>query len=99
METRKYSDALAPLIKNKLLGEVGRTGFSIVLVYSTHYGAAKLYNAVCVPDGFLGYVFGFVTTASPWCKLILDTMKVTENQYSTMVLIILSRLIIQALGI
>lgn len=79
--------------------ELAKVGASILLVYSTHYGTTKLYNLVCVPDGFLGYLFGFVTTSSPWCRLILEIMKVTENQYSTIILLVLSRLLLKGLGI
>jgi hypothetical protein len=88
----------APAAKSTL-SELKKTGLSILLVYSTHYGATKLYNVVCVPNGLMGYVFGFVTTASPWCRLLLEIMKLTENQYSTIILIVLSRLIMQALGV
>jgi hypothetical protein len=91
--------ALAFVPQNQLLSEVGKTGLSIVMVYSTHYATAKLYNVVCVPDGLLGYFFGFVTTASPWCRLMLEVMKLTENQYSTIILIVLSRLIMKGLGV
>ncbi len=54
---------------------------------------------VCVPDGLSGYLFGFITTASPWCKFMLELMKVTENQYSTIILIVLSSLIMQVLRV
>jgi hypothetical protein len=87
------------LTKNEALNELAKTGMSVLLVYSTHYGTTKLYNTVCVPDGFVGYLFGFVTTASPWCKFMLELMKVTENQYSTIILIVLSRLVLKLLGI
>ncbi len=97
--TRTYTTALAPLIKNTGLAELTRTGLSILLVYSTHYGTTKAYSMICVPDGLLGFIFGFVTLGSPWCKLMLEIMKVTENQYSTIILIILSRLLMQAVGI
>ncbi len=69
MATRDISNALAPIVKDNLASELKKTGLSILLVYSTHYGTAKLYNLVCVPDGISGYLFGFVTTASPWCNL------------------------------
>lgn len=85
--------------QKQALSEIGKTGLSVVLVYSTHYASAKMYNLVCVPNGFLGYLFGFVTTASPWCRLLLEVMKLTENQYSTIILIVLSRLIMKALGV
>lgn len=98
-EAPLLSQALAPIVKKNLMEEAFRTGLSILLVYSTHYGSAKLYNLICVPDGVWGYFFGFISTASPWCKFVLEVMKVTENQYSTIILIVLSRLFMQAVGV
>ena len=88
----KYSGGT---FRNKLMKVAG----SILLIYSLHYGTAKGYNLVCVPDGFSGYLFGLITTASPWCKLMLEFMKVTENQYSTIILIVLSGILMQVLGV
>jgi hypothetical protein len=85
--------------ENTLASDLFKAGLSITLVYSTHYGAAKLYNAVCVPDGLYGYASGFITTASPWCRLLLEVMKLTENQYSSIILIVLSGVIMKALGV
>lgn len=99
MATREISTALTPLVQNKAVAELTRTGLSILLVYSVHYGTTKTYSMICVPSGLLGYFFGLVTLGSPWCKLMLEIMKVTENQYSTVILIILSRLFMQALGV
>ena len=87
------------LTKNYAVSELTKTGLSIFIVYSAHYTSAKLYNVVCVPNGFSGFLFGFVTTASPWCKFLLEFMKLTENQYSTIILLVFSRLILQGLGI
>lgn len=72
---------------------------SILLVYSTHYGTAKIYDNVCVPDGVAGYLQGLITTSSPWCKMALDIMKTTENHYSAVILVGLSRLLLQGVGI
>ncbi len=99
MATPGVSTAFHLFSKNEALSEIAKTGLSVVLVYSTHYGTTKLYNTICVPDGFIGYLFGFVTTASPWCKFMLELMKVTENQYSTIVLVVVSRLVLKLLGI
>ncbi len=85
--------------ENGLVNKLMKVGGSILLVYSLHYGTAKGYNMICVPDGFSGYLFGFITTASPWCKLMLEFMKVTENQYSTVILIVLSGILMQVLGV
>lgn len=72
---------------------------SVLLVYSTHYGTAKIYDNVCVPDGVAGYLQGLITTSSPWCKMALDIMKTTENHYSAVILVGLSRLLLQGVGI
>jgi hypothetical protein len=94
-ETTLLTKITSSTLSNKLM----KVGGSILLIYSLHYGTAKGYNLVCVPDGFSGYLFGFVTTASPWCKFMLELMKVTENQYSTIILIVLSGIIMQVLGV
>jgi hypothetical protein len=99
MATPEDSLTPAPTKKNEVLSELTKTGLSALLVYSAHYGTTKLYNVVCVPDGLLGYFFGLITTSSPWCRLSLEVMKLTENQYSTIILIVFSRLIMKALGI
>jgi hypothetical protein len=72
---------------------------SVILVYSTHYGTAKIYDNICVPDGISGYLQGFITTSSPWCKMALEIMKSTENHYSTVILVGLSRLLLAGVGI
>ena len=82
-----------------LTTELAKTLLSVVLVYSTHYGTAKIYDNVCVPDGVTGYLQGFITTASPWCKMALDVMKTTENHYSSVILVGLSRLLLSGVGI
>ena len=81
------------------LKELFKALLSVILVYSTHYGTAKIYDNVCVPDGLGGYLQGFITTSSPWCKMALDIMKSTENHYSTVILVGLSRLLLAGVGI
>lgn len=78
--------------------EVAKSSISVLFVYTTHYGSAKLYNAFCVPDGGYGYLQGLLTTASPWCKLTLETMRATENQYTSAVLLGVSRIVTGMLG-
>lgn len=99
MATPVHPPVVGFLTKNFAVSELVKTGISILIVYSAHYGTTKLYNIVCVPDGISGFLFGFVTTASPWCKFMLELMKLTENQYSTIILVLFSRLILQGLGI
>lgn len=79
------------------MDEVLKTAISMVIVYSTHYGTAKLYDAFCVPDGIVGFLQGIVTTASPWCRLTLNIMTLTEDNYSNLVLLGLSRGLVGAI--
>ena len=72
---------------------------SVVLVYSANYATSKVYDNLCVPDGLTGYLQGFITTASPWCKMSLDIMKATENHYSSVILVGLSRILLSGVGI
>jgi hypothetical protein len=90
---------LTKISGSNLTNKIIKVGGSILVIYSLHYGTTKGYNMVCVPDGLSGYLFGFITTASPWCKFMLELMKVTENQYSTIILIVLSSLIMQVLRV
>lgn len=81
------------------ISELGKTLLSVILVYSTHYGTAKIYDSVCVPDGLTGFLQGLITTSSPWCKMALEIMKTTENHYSAVILVGLSRLLLSGVGI
>jgi hypothetical protein len=99
MATPVQPPLVSYLTRGFAASELTKTGLSILIVYSAHYGATKTYNLICVPNGLVGFLFGFVTTASPWCKFLLELMKLTENQYSTIILLIFSRLILQGLGI
>lgn len=97
------ASAATEILANTIFGaftkELAKTGLSVILVYTGHYSSAKIYDAICVPDGLVGYLQGFITTASPWCRLTLEFMKGTENQYSSVILVGLSRLAMGALGI
>lgn len=79
--------------------ELGKTCGSMMIVYGSHYASAKIYDAVCVPDGVIGFMMGLFTTASPWCKATLGIMQATENAYSSAILIGLSRLLLGGIGI
>jgi hypothetical protein len=85
--------------KSTSVQELFKILLSVILVYSAHYGTAKIYNNVCVPDGIEGYLQGLITTSSPWCKMALDIMKTTENHYSSVILVGLSRLLLSGVGI
>jgi len=65
-----------------------------ILTYTTHYGVAKVYNYACVPDGFLGYMYGFVSMGSPVCQVGLQAMTSTQVSYSSMIMTGITRLVV-----
>lgn len=73
---------------------VGKTCGSAFVAYSAHYGMTKLYNQFCVPDGFWGYLQGFVTTGSPLCKMGMDVMTHTQVSFSTVILTGVARILL-----
>jgi hypothetical protein len=79
--------------------ETSKLALSTFLVYSTHFGAVKAYHTVCVPDGVYGYLQGLISAGSPSCKFILDTITVTQNHYSGVIMVGISRLLLSAIGI
>ena len=79
--------------------ETAKLALSTFLVYSTHFGAVKAYDTICVPDGIYGYLQGLITAGSPSCKLILDTVTVTQNHYSGVIMVGISRLLLSTIGI
>ena len=73
-------------------------GIATVLIsYGTHYSVTKLYSTLCVPDGFLGFLQGLVTTGSPICLGAMEIMKYTQTSYSTLILLGASRLVVDFL--
>jgi hypothetical protein len=68
---------------------------SALLTYSAHYGAAKFYNYACVPDGFMGYLSGLITTGSPVCQASIQVISNTQVSYSSMILMGITRIVVE----
>ena len=64
---------------------------SALLAYSSHYAANKFYNYACVPDGFYGYLQGFITIGSPICQTGLLIISNTQVSYTTLIMNVISR--------
>ncbi len=67
---------------------------SAIIAYTTHYGVGKLYNMVCIPDGFWGFIQGFTTSGSPMCSMLFTIMDNTQTTYSAIVAVSLSRFLV-----
>ena len=56
---------------------------SVMIVYTSHYVGIKVYDRICVPDTFWGFLSGMITTGSPVCRVALKIIEHTETSYST----------------
>ena len=65
-----------------------------LLAYSAHYGATKFYNYACVPDGFMGYLSGLLTTGSPVCQAGIQVISNTQVSYSSMLMMSATRILV-----
>lgn len=78
---------MATLVALKTAGAV------LALNYGAHVGSAYAYGSVCVPHGLWDVVQSFVTTASPVCACLLNTMQVTQNNFAVVVTTTLASLL------
>lgn len=79
-----------------LLGmeSISKSMVSALIAYSVHYGTAKLYNRLCVPDGFLGYLQGLISAGSPVCQAGVNVITNTQVTYSSIILMGITRAIV-----
>lgn len=54
----------------------------IATVFATHYVSSNLYNQMCVPLTFQGFMTSIVTTSSPVCASILHVMTLSSQAYT-----------------
>lgn len=55
---------------------------SLGLNYGVHYASARLYDMFCVPHTFREVFQSLVTTASPVCSFLVNTIQVTQHNYA-----------------
>jgi hypothetical protein len=69
-----------------------KTAGSIFLTYGAHYGISKFYNEFCIPDGIYGFFQGLLNTGSPVCSIALKYMTISQDSYTTMITMGISRM-------
>ena len=70
---------------------------TLLLTYSTHYGATKMYSVLCVPNGMWGYVQGMFTTGSPICAATLTYASNSQASYAAIITMTISRAVMDAI--
>jgi hypothetical protein len=89
MTTRMFEFMASPLAKGII---------SALISYSAHYAATKAYSTACVPDGVYGFLQGLVTSGSPVCQVGIQVMTATQVSYSTVIMMGISRLILDTVA-
>ncbi len=69
----------------------------LALNYGVHVGSSYAYSKLCVPQDVWDIARSFVTTASPVCTFLLNTMQVTQNNFMIVVTTTLASLAASAL--
>jgi hypothetical protein len=54
----------------------------IATVFVTHFVSSNLYNQLCAPLSFQGFITSIISTASPVCSNILTVMNLSSQAYS-----------------
>lgn len=70
---------------------------TLFLTYSSHYGAAKIYSTLCVPNGWFGYIQGMFTTGSPICSATLSYVSNSQSSYATIITMTITRAVMDAI--
>lgn len=71
---------------------------SALISYSAHYVTTKAYSTACVPDGIYGFLQGLVISGSPVCQVGIQVMTATQVSYSTVIMMGISRLILDTVA-
>lgn len=72
---------------------VKTAGLVLVANYAVHVGSAYVYSRACVPQDMWDLARSFATTASPVCSFLLNTMQVTQNNFTVVVTTSLAALV------
>lgn len=57
-------------------------GIALAINYGTHIGSSVAYAKFCVPESIWDLGKTLVTTASPVCSFLLNTMQATQTNYA-----------------
>jgi hypothetical protein len=77
---------------------IGKGLAAMLLVYTTHYSVAKLYNHFCVPDTVYGFFQGMISTGSPVCMGGMEILKSTQTSYGSLIMLGTSRLFVDIMN-
>lgn len=67
------------------MAAVKTVAIALAVNYGVHMGASFAYAKLCMPESVWGLLQSVVTTASPVCSFVLNTMQVTQSNYAAVI--------------
>jgi hypothetical protein len=67
------------------MAAVKTVALALAMNYGVHMGASFAYAKLCMPETVWGILQSAVTTASPVCSFVLNTMQVTQSNYAAVI--------------
>ena len=71
---------------------------TLAMNYGVHVGSSLVFESVCVPHTIWDLAQSVVSTASPVCGFLLNTMQVTQNTFAVTVTTTVTALVAAALN-
>ena len=76
---------------------VKAVGLALAMNYGVHVGSSLTFESLCIPHSFWDLAQSVVSTASPVCGFLLQTMQVTQNNFAVAVTTTVAALVAKAL--
>ena len=76
---------------------VKAVGLALVMNYGVHVGSSLTFESLCIPHSLWDLAQSVVSTASPVCGFLLQTMQVTQNNFAVAVTTTVAALVAKAL--
>ena len=64
---------------------VKTVGLALAMNYGVHVGSSVTFHSLCIPHSIWDLAQSVVSTASPVCGVLLQTMQVTQNNFAVAV--------------
>lgn len=80
-----------------VLVAVQTAAVALAVNYGVHLGSSVGYSQFCVPESFWDIPRSFITTASPVCTFLLNTMQLTQNNVAVVLTTTLAAVVAGAL--
>ena len=77
---------------------VKAVGIALAMNYGVHVGSSVTFQSLCIPHSVWDLAQSVVSTASPVCGFLLQTMQVTQNNFALAITTTVAALVAKALS-